>query len=57
MVYFLCLGELAQTNPVRGKPLSIFDLIWLFFLLSSLQPVLQKWYLNSQRTRAFRGLE
>jgi len=37
--------------------LSIFDLIWLFFLLSSLQPVLQKWYLTSMRTRAFRGLE
>jgi len=37
--------------------LSIFDLIWLFFLLSSLQPVLQKWYLTSMRIRAFRGLE
>jgi ClpP class serine protease len=38
-------------------PVSIFDLIWLFLLLSSLQPVLHKWYLDSQRTRAFRSLE
>ena len=37
--------------------MSIFDVIWLFFLLSSLQPVLQKWYLSTQRARAFRGLE
>jgi len=37
--------------------LSIFDVIWLFFLLSSLQPVLQKWYLSTQRARAFHGLE
>jgi ClpP class serine protease len=36
---------------------SIFDLIWLFFLLSSLQPVLRRWYLDTQRTRAFRSLE
>ena len=37
--------------------MSIFDVLWIFFLLSSLQPVLQKWYLSSQRARAFRGLE
>lgn len=37
--------------------MSIFDVIWLFFLLSSLQPVLQKWYLSTQRARAFHGLE
>jgi ClpP class serine protease len=37
--------------------LSIFDLIWIFFLLSSLQPALRKWWLESQRARAFRSLE
>jgi ClpP class serine protease len=36
---------------------SPIDLIWLFFLLSSVQPVLQKWWLQSQRLQAFRGLE
>jgi ClpP class serine protease len=33
------------------------DLIWLFFLLSSIQPVLRKWWLQSMRLQAFRGLE
>jgi ClpP class serine protease len=37
--------------------LSIFDLIWLFFLLSSLQPALHRWWLNTQRVQAFRNLE
>src|SRR5438270_5482602 len=37
--------------------MSIVDLIWLFFLLSSLQPVLRKWWLQTQRLQAFRGLE
>src|ERR1700716_291359 len=37
--------------------LSIFDIIWIFFLLSSLQPVLRKWWLDSRRTRAFHQLE
>jgi ClpP class serine protease len=37
--------------------MSPLDLIWLFFLLSSLQPVLRKWWLDSQRTRAFNSLE
>jgi ClpP class serine protease len=36
---------------------SILDLIWIFFLLSSLQPVLRKWWLDSQRMRAFHALE
>src|SRR3982074_2681067 len=33
------------------------DLIWLFFLLSSIQPVLRKWWLDSMRVRAFHRLE
>src|SRR5438132_8413189 len=33
------------------------DLIWLFFLLSSIQPVVRKWWLQSMRLQAFRGLE
>src|SRR3982074_312108 len=33
------------------------DLIWLFFLLSSIQPVLRKWWLQSMRLQAFRGVE
>jgi ClpP class serine protease len=37
--------------------LSPFDLIWLFFLLTSVQPVIRKWWLESQRVRAFRSLE
>src|SRR4030088_192293 len=37
--------------------MSPLDLIWLFFLLSSLQPVLRKWWLDSMRTRAFHNLE
>jgi ClpP class serine protease len=37
--------------------MSIFDLIWLFFLLSSLQPALHRWWLNTQRAQAFRNLE
>jgi len=37
--------------------MSIVDLIWLFFLLSSLQPLLRKWWLQTRRLQAFRGLE
>src|ERR1700716_2628561 len=37
--------------------MSPLDLIWFFFLLSSIQPVLRKWWLASQRTRAFNSLE
>src|SRR5690349_15040389 len=37
--------------------MSIVDLIWLFFLLSSLQPLLHKWWLQTMRIQAFRGLE
>jgi ClpP class serine protease len=36
---------------------SIVDLIWLFFLLSSLQPILRRWWLQTMRVHAFRGLE
>jgi ClpP class serine protease len=36
---------------------SIFDVIWIFFLLSSLQPILRKWWLDSKRSGAFRTLE
>ncbi|MDQ1716540.1 MAG: hypothetical protein QOE71_3632 [Pseudonocardiales bacterium] len=34
-----------------------FDLLWLFFVLSSLQPLFQQRYLASQRTHALRLLE
>jgi ClpP class serine protease len=37
--------------------LSIFDLIWIFFLLSSLQPALRRWWLTTQRAQAFHNLE
>jgi ClpP class serine protease len=33
------------------------DLLWLFFILSSLQPLLQQRYLASQRTYALRALQ
>jgi ClpP class serine protease len=35
---------------------TIFDLIWLFFILSSLQPLLQKHYLAAARRRALARL-
>jgi ClpP class serine protease len=37
--------------------MSPWDIIWIFFLLSSLQPVLQQRLLAAQRTRALRTLE
>src|SRR3954454_18324800 len=37
--------------------MSIVDLIWLVFLLSSLQPLLRKWWLQTMRVQAFRALE
>jgi ClpP class serine protease len=36
---------------------SIFELLWLFLILSSLQPVIKQRWLESQRLRAFRHLE
>jgi ClpP class serine protease len=36
---------------------SIFDLLWIFFILSSLQPVIRQRLLEAQRIRAFRRLE
>jgi ClpP class serine protease len=42
----------------KGEPrVSPLDLLWVFFVLSSIQPVLRRWWLESQRTRAFRSLE
>jgi ClpP class serine protease len=40
---------MATTNPL--------DLLWLFFVISSLQPMLQQRLLMYQRVRALRGLE
>jgi ClpP class serine protease len=37
--------------------MSVFDILWIFFLLSSLQPVLQQKLLMAQRARALRSLE
>jgi ClpP class serine protease len=37
--------------------MSIFDLLWLFLIISSLQPVLRQRLLDAQRLRAFRRLE
>src|SRR3954453_5668060 len=37
--------------------MSPFDILWIFFLLSSLQPVLQQRMLGAQRARALRTLE
>jgi ClpP class serine protease len=36
---------------------SFFDLIWIFFIISSLQPVIRQRWLEAQRVRAFRRLE
>ena len=37
--------------------MSPLDLLWLFFILSSLQPVLQRRWLEYMRGRAFTSLE
>src|SRR4051812_28669930 len=37
--------------------MSIFDLLWIFFIISSLQPVIRQRWLEAQRMRAFRKLE
>ena len=37
--------------------MSILDLLWLFFIFSSLQPMLSQRYLTVQRARALRALE
>jgi ClpP class serine protease len=38
-------------------PVTPLDLLWLFFILSSLQPALQQRILTAQRARALRALE
>jgi ClpP class serine protease len=37
--------------------MSFIDLLWLFFLFSTLQPILRQRWLEAQRVRAFRQLE
>ena len=37
--------------------MSVFDYLWLFFILSSIQPMVQQKMLFYQRTRALRSLE
>src|SRR5881628_2087800 len=37
--------------------MSPLDLLWLFFILSSLRPILQRRWLESMRGRAFTSLE
>jgi ClpP class serine protease len=37
--------------------MSPLDLLWIFFLASSLQPMLQQWFLARQRAHALRALE
>ncbi|MBX5492347.1 MAG: ATP-dependent Clp protease proteolytic subunit [Chloroflexi bacterium] len=37
--------------------MSIFDLFWIFFILSALQPMVRQRWLEIQRQRAFRQLE
>jgi ClpP class serine protease len=37
--------------------MSLIDLLWLFIILSSLQPVLRQRWMEAQRLRAFRRLE
>ncbi|MGZ6269636.1 MAG: hypothetical protein ACXWMU_03575 [Candidatus Limnocylindrales bacterium] len=37
--------------------MSIIDLLWIFLILSSLQPVIRPRWLEAQRLRAFRQLE
>ncbi|HEX3429040.1 MAG TPA: ATP-dependent Clp protease proteolytic subunit, partial [Candidatus Limnocylindrales bacterium] len=37
--------------------MSLIDLLWIFLILSSLQPVIRQRVLEAQRVRAFRRLE
>jgi ClpP class serine protease len=37
--------------------MSIFDLFWVFFIITSLQPIIRQRWLEAQRVRAFRSLE
>ena len=37
--------------------MSLLDLLWIFILISSLQPVIRQRWLEAQRLRAFRRLE
>ena len=37
--------------------MSFFDVLWIFLIISSLQPVIRQRWLEAQRMRAFRGLE
>src|SRR6202035_3332015 len=37
--------------------MSVLDLLWLFFMISALQPVLQQHYLNAMRMRRIAQLE
>ncbi len=54
------LGACAPTDPAAssgGFGGGIIEIIWLFFLLSSLQPIIQQRYLMGQRIRAMRSME
>ena len=37
--------------------LSFFDILWIFFIISSLQPIIRRRWVDAQRVRAFRRLE
>src|SRR5919197_5149728 len=37
--------------------MSFFDLIWIFFIISSLQPLIRQRWLEARRMRAFQQLE
>jgi hypothetical protein len=37
--------------------MSPLDLLWLFFIISSLQPLVQQWILTARRAQALRALE
>lgn len=53
------LSACAPGDPAAGGGAggSIIQLIWLFFLLSSLQPLIQQRYLERQRIGALRAIE
>ena len=59
LILGLVLAACAPTDPAAagGFGGGIIEIIWLIFLLSSLQPILQQRYLLIQRIRAIRSLE
>lgn len=52
-----CAASPATGREQSGYSFSFFDVFWLLFMLSALQPILQQRYLASRRAQTIRRLE